>query len=117
MKTIKRELLKAIHPNSVRTITFEGKKVDEDTVRSTCLYLLLYAIFIVVIMFIVSFDKVNFSQAVNATFTTFANVGLCFDISNFADFSILSKIVLSIGMLLGRLEILPMMVLFSDLKK
>ena len=48
---------------------------------------------------------------------TFANVGLCFDISNFADFSILSKIVLSIGMLLGRLEILPMMVLFSDLKK
>lgn len=117
LKTIKRELLKAIHPNSVRTITFEGKKVDEDTVRSTCLYLLLYAIFIVVIMFIVSFDKVNFSQAVNATFTTFANVGLCFDISNFADFSILSKIVLSIGMLLGRLEILPMMVLFSDLKK
>lgn len=117
LKTIKRELLKAIHPNSVRTITFEGKKVDEDTVRSTCLYLLLYVIFIVVIMFIVSFDKVNFSQAVNATFTTFANVGLCFDISNFADFSILSKIVLSIGMLLGRLEILPMMVLFSDLKK
>ena len=117
LKTIKRELLKAIHPNSVRTITFEGKKVDEDTVRSTCLYLLLYAIFIVAIMFIVSFDKVNFSQAVNATFTTFANVGLCFDISNFADFSILSKLVLSIGMLLGRLEILPMMVLFSDLKK
>lgn len=117
LKTIKRELLKAIHPNSVRTITFEGKKVDEDTVRSTCLYLLLYAIFIVAIMFIVSFDKINFSQAVNATFTTFANVGLCFDISNFADFSILSKIVLSIGMLLGRLEILPMMVLFSDLKK
>ncbi len=117
LKTIKRELLKAIHPNSVRTITFEGKKVDEDTVRSTCLYLLLYVIFIIVIMFIVSFDKVNFSQAVNATFTTFANVGLCFDISNFADFSILSKIVLSIGMLLGRLEILPMMVLFSDLKK
>lgn len=117
LKTIKRELLKAIHPNSVRTITLEGKKVDEDTVRSTCLYLLLYAIFIVAIMFIVSFDKINFSQAVNATFTTFANVGLCFDISNFADFSILSKIVLSIGMLLGRLEILPMMVLFSDLKK
>ena len=117
LKTIKRELLKAIHPNSVRTITFEGKKVEEDTVRSTCLYLLLYVIFIVVIMFIISFDKVNFSQAVNATFTTFANVGLCFDISHFADFSVLSKIVLSIGMLLGRLEILPIMVLFSDLKK
>lgn len=117
LKTIKRELLKAIHPNSVRTITFEGKKVSEDTVRNTCLYLLLYAIFIVAIMFIVSFDKVSFSQAVNATFATFANVGLCFDIANFADFSILSKLVLSAGMLLGRLEIFPIMVLFSDLKK
>lgn len=117
LKTIKRELLKAIHPNSVRTITFEGKKVDEDTVRSTCLYLLLYTIFIVAIMFIVSFDKVSLSQTINAVITTFANAGLCFEISNFADFSNLSKFVLSVGMLLGRLEILPMMVLFSDLKK
>ena len=117
VKTIKRELLKAIHPNCVRSITFEGKKVEEDTVRSTCTYMLLYAIFIIVILFIVSFDKVTFSQAVNSVFTTFGNVGLCFDINNFADFSVVSKIVLSIGMLLGRLEILPMMVLFSDIRK
>lgn len=116
-KTIKREILKAIHPNSVRSITFEGKKVDEATVRSTCTYMLLYAIFIIVIIFIVSFDKVTFSGAVNAVFTTFGNVGLCFEISNFADFSLLSKLVLSIGMLLGRLEILPMIVLFSDIRK
>lgn len=117
LKTIKREILKAIHPNSVRVVTFENKKVEENTVRNTCLYLLLYAILMVSIMFIISFDKVNFSQAVNATFTTFANVGLCFDISNFADFSNLSKLVLSISMLLGRLEIFPIIVLFSDLKK
>lgn len=117
LKTIKRELLKAIHPNSVRTITFEGKKVEEDTVRSTCIYLLLYAIFIIGIMLIISFDKVNLSQTINAVFTTFTNAGLCFDISNFSEFSGLSKLVLSIGMLLGRLEIMPMMVLFSDLKR
>lgn len=116
-KTIKRELLKAIHPNSVRSITFEGKKVGEDTVRSTCIYMLLYAVFIIAILFIVSFDKVSFSGAINAVFTTFGNVGLCFEISNFADFSVISKLALSIGMLLGRLEILPMMVLFSDLRK
>ena len=116
-KTIKRELLKTIHPNCVRSITFEGKKVDEDTVRSTCIYMLLYALFIIGILFIVSFDNVSFSGAVNAVFTTFGNVGLCFEISNFADFSVLSKLVLSVGMLLGRLEILPMMVLFSDIRK
>lgn len=116
-KTIKRELLKSIHPNCVRSITFEGKKVDEDTVRSTCIYMLLYAVFIITIIFIISFDKISFSGSVNAVFSTFGNVGLCFEIANFADFSILSKLVLSLGMLLGRLEILPMMVLFSDIRK
>jgi len=116
-KTIKRELLKSIHPNCVRSITFEGKKVDEDTVRSTCIYMLLYAVFIITIIFIISFDKISFSGAVNAVFSTFGNAGLCFEIANFGDFSILSKLVLSLGMLLGRLEILPMMVLFSDIRK
>lgn len=116
-KTIKRELLSAIHPNSVRSITFEGKKIDEDTVRSTCIYMLMYAIFIIIIIFIVSFDKVSLSESINAVFATFGNVGLCFDISNFANFSILSKLVLSVGMLLGRLEIMPIVVLFSDLRK
>lgn len=116
-KTIKRELLSAIHPNSVRSITFEGKKIDEDTVRSTCIYMLMYVIFIIIIIFIVSFDKVSLSESINAVFATFGNVGLCFDISNFANFSILSKLVLSVGMLLGRLEIMPIVVLFSDLRK
>ncbi len=116
-KTIKRELLKAIHPNSVRSITFEGKKVDEDTVRSTCLYMLMYAVFLVVLIFIVSIDTESLNSAINAVFTTFGNVGLCFEVSSFADFGNFTKIVLAIGMLLGRLEILPMMVLFSDLKK
>lgn len=117
VKTIKRELLKTMHPNSIRTITFEGRKVDEDTVRSTCTFMLLYVALLFVIMFIVSMDKFSLDQTINAVFTTFANVGLCFDISNFAEFSVVSKIVLSIGMLLGRLEILPMMILFSDIRK
>ena len=116
-KTIKREILKTIHPNSVRSITFENKKVDEDTVRSTCNFMLLYTLFIVVTIFIVSFDKVTLFQTINAVFTAFGNVGLCFDIANFADFTVVSKLALSVAMLLGRLEILPMLVLFSGMKK
>ena len=117
IKSIKRDLLKAIHPNSVQTITFEGKKVDEEIIRSTRSFLFLYAFLIVIILFIISFDNVNFSQTVNAVFTTFGNVGLCFDINNFAFFSGFSKLVLSVGMLLGRLEIYPLIILFSNLKK
>lgn len=119
MKKIKRDLTKLIHPNMVKSIYFEGKKVEEETVESTTSFLLLYTLFIIVIMFIVSFDplKLTLSQTVNAVFTTFANVGLCFELNGFAAFSNLSKMVLSVGMLLGRLELYPVIVLFTNINK
>lgn len=117
IKSIKRDILKTFHPNSVRTITFEGKKVDEETVKSTKSYLLLYIGIIIILMFLISFDGFALDQTINAVFTTFANVGLCFDISNFAQFSNFSKFVLSIGMLFGRLEIFPIIVWASSLRR
>ena len=117
MKSIKRDILKIIHPNSVRSIKFEGNVIDENTIKSTNTFLFLYVIFIIVIMFIVSWNGYDFETTLNAVFTTFANVGLSFNISSFANFNVLSKITLSIGMLLGRLEIFPIIVLFSDLRK
>lgn len=116
-KAIKRDILKTFHPNSVQTIKFEGKVVEEDTVKNVQSFLFLYVILIISIMFIISFEGLTLEETINAVITTFANVGLCFDISNFASFSIISKIVLSIGMLLGRLEIFPLIVLFTNLKK
>ena len=81
--------------------------------------MLLYVVFLIIIMFIVSFDPLNLSlsEIVNASFTTYANVGLCFDIANFASFSNLTKSVLSIGMLLGRLELFPLIVLVTNINK
>ena len=119
VKKMKRDLDRLIHPNMVKDIKFEGKSLDETVVQSTTTFLLLYVALIIIIMFIVSFDPINLtlSQTINATFTTFANVGLCFDISNFGAFSAVSKIVLSIGMLLGRLEIFPIIVLFTNFNK
>ncbi len=116
-KSIKRGFIKIIYPNSVDTIKFEGKKVPEDTVRNNNKFLILYIILIVFIMFIVSFDGFSLETTINAVFTTFANVGLCFEISNFSLFSDLSKVLLSVGMLFGRLEIFPMLALFIDLRK
>lgn len=117
LKSIKRDILKTFHPNCVRTITFEGKKVDEDIVKSTRSFLLLYIGIIVILMFLVSFDGLTLDQTINAVFTTFGNVGLCFDISSFAIFSNFSKFILSIGMLFGRLEIFPIIVWASSLKR
>lgn len=116
-KTIKRDLLKVFHPNSVNIITLEGKKVEETTVNSTCTFLFIYIITMVILMFLVSFDQFSFEVIVNAVFSTFANVGLCFEFGNFSMFSDFSKVVLSIGMLFGRLEIFPLICLISNLRK
>jgi len=116
-KTIKRDLLKVFHPNSVNIITLEGKKVEETTVNSTCTFLFIYIISMVILMFLISFDKFSFEVIINAVFTTFANVGLCFEFSSFSMFSDFSKVVLSIGMLFGRLEIFPLIGLISNLRK
>ena len=116
-KVIKRDLKKLVHPNSVSTISFEGKKLSEETITSTTTFLLLYFVIIFFLMFIVSFDGFGLETTMNAVFTTFANVGLCFNISNFSDFSVISKVALSIGMLLGRLEIFPFLALVTDLHK
>lgn len=116
-KTIKRDILKTFHPNSVHTITFEGKKVEEDTVKSTCTFLFLYIGIILILMILISFDGLTLEQTINTVFTTFANVGLCFDISNFSFLSDFSKFVLSIGMLFGRLEIFPIIVWISSFRR
>ena len=116
-KTIKRDFVKIIHPNSVHVIKYDNKVVSEEAINSNNTFLFLYATFIVVIMFIVSLNGFNFDVTLNSVFSTFANTGLCFNIYNYADFSAISKIALSLGMLLGRLEIFPLIVLFSDLKK
>ena len=72
---------------------------------------------IVIIMVLVSFDGLTLSETANAVFTTFSNNGLCFEISNFSIFSDFSKIIISIGMLLGRLEIYPLIVIFTRYRK
>ena len=117
LKSIKRNLIKMVHPNSVHTVKFEGKNVSNEVIVNTNTFIFLYIVLIGVIIFIVAFDGFSLETTINAVFTTFANIGLCFNISNFSDFSILSKIILSFGMLCGRLEIFPLLALFTTGKK
>ena len=112
-KTVKRNIENIIYPSRVKMVSFEGKKLDEDIINNTGSFMYLYFMILFLIIFIVCFDGVDISTSINAAFTTFGNVGMCFDISNFAEFSNLSKFTLTVGMLLGRLEIFPLIVLFS----
>ena len=116
-KSIKRNLIKQVHPNAVQVVKFEGKKVSEETIENTNTFIFLYVALILLFILIISFNGYNIETTINAVFTTFANVGLCFNIQNFQEFSALSKATLCIAMLLGRLEIFPLVSLISDMRK
>jgi trk system potassium uptake protein TrkH len=113
IKSIARDILKIFKPNSVKTIKFEGKKVDEDTISSVRAFLFLYIIILLIVIFFVSYDGFDFETTINAAFTTFANNGIAFGISSFDGFSVIPKLAMTAGMLLGRLEIFPLIILFS----
>ena len=117
VKSIARDFIKTFKPNSVKIIKFEDKKVDQEIIASVRSFLFLYIILLLALIFIVSYDGYSLETTINAAFTTFANNGLAFGISSFADFTIFSKIFMTFGMLLGRLEIYPLLILFSRLRK
>ncbi len=116
-KVIKTELQRMIHPRSVKVSRFEGKTVDRTTMSSVSSYLAIYTMFYCVIVFVVAFNGFNIETTVSAVSACFNNIGPAFGIAgpagSYADFSVLSKIVLSLAMLFGRLEIYPIILTLS----
>ena len=124
---IKRDFKKALHPRTASVVKFEGKRVDESTINSTGTYIGVYVFIIIAVMLLLSFDpwcnviaaegtynvfETNFS----ATLTCINNVGpglaAVGPTQSFASYSMFSKIVLTFTMLLGRLEIYPLLLTF-----
>ncbi|MBE6729370.1 MAG: TrkH family potassium uptake protein [Ruminococcaceae bacterium] len=116
-KTIKKECHRLIHPRSVKAISFEDKALDNNTRHGVTAYLALYSVCILAVFLLLSFDKLSFESNFSAAVSCFNNIGPGFDAvgpaSNFALYSNFSKIVLSFAMLLGRLEIYPLLLTFS----
>lgn len=115
-KSIANEIRVLIRPSTVRVISVDGKRVDRDTCRAVSSYMLTYAFLTVLSILLVSLDNFDGTTTVTAVFATFNNIGpglgLVGPTGNFGAFSTLSKIVLSLDMLFGRLELYPMLVLF-----
>ena len=116
-KGMKRELNRLLHPRSVKALRHEGKKLDEMTLSSAASYLTIYAACMLVILILLSFDKFDMETNITATIASFNNIGPGFGAvgpaSSYADFSGFSKIVLCAAMLMGRLEIFPLLLCFS----
>ena len=117
LKMIRRELNRMLHPRSVSVVKFEGKQVDEATLNSVSIYFVLYIICFCVIFFVLCFEPFDFATNFSATAACFNNVGPGFGAvgpaASYQGYSALSKTVLSIAMLLGRLEIFPLLLAFS----
>ncbi|MBQ3548230.1 MAG: TrkH family potassium uptake protein [Clostridia bacterium] len=116
-KRVKSSVKHMIHPRSTEAVRFEGKKVDNDTLMGVLVYFAVYFICFTLILFVVLFEPFDFETSISAVAACFNNVGpglsLVGPMGNYGVFSYISKIVLSVAMLLGRLEIFPMLILFS----
>ncbi len=117
LKMIRREVKRIVHPRSVNLIKLDGYRIEEDAVRSVSGFIIVYILILLGSFLLISLNDFDFITNMTAVVTCLSNVGpglemagptedLCF-------FSPLSKIVLCMDMLLGRLEIFPIIMLFA----
>ena len=113
-QSIRREMQHVLHPRSTRVVRFENKKVDEAVINSCNTYFTLYIVCIAVIFLLICWEPFGLTTNLSAAITCFNNVGPGFGIispsGNYSAFSPFSKLVLSGAMLLGRLEIYPLLI-------
>ncbi len=117
MKSLRRNIHKVIRPNKVELVRVNHKATDESVVDNANAYLCAYMVIIVVSFLLLSLDGFSVATNLSATLACFNNIGPGIDlvgpVGNYAMFSPLSKIVLILDMLAGRLEIFPLLILFS----
>jgi trk system potassium uptake protein TrkH len=105
-----------IHPKQVKKVSVDGRPVESSTVRSVCVYLICYVIVFIFSYVIISLENANFETGFSSVMTCINNIGPGLagvgPYSNFAWLSDASKLVLSFDMLAGRLELIPMLLLF-----
>ena len=113
MKSIRRTIRKALHPRRVQPVYMDGRAVSEEVCDNVNAYLAIYCVSFAVI----SVDGFSIGTNFSAVASCFNNIGPGFELvgatQNFSIYSDLSKIILSLDMLLGRLEIFPLLLLLS----
>lgn len=116
VKSALHSLKKNASPRSVFSVKADGQRVSSEALSAILLYFAVYMIFAGVSILIVSLDNKDFATTVTSVMATLNNIGpgigAIGPTGNFAGFSILSKLVLSVNMLVGRLELYPILVLF-----
>lgn len=117
IKSIIREVRHTIHPSSVSKIKIGGKSVEDDVVDNTLIFFFTYILVLFVSAMIISLDNFDFMTTFSAALASVSNTGSGFGLigplGSFSQFSNLSKLTMTISMIIGRLEVLPVITLIS----
>jgi trk system potassium uptake protein len=117
LKSAKRDLLKIIHPRAVYSVRYGEKSVDEKILSEVTVFFFMFITLFCLAVLVVSIEGKDIVTTLTAVATTIGNVGPGLEIvgpmGNFSSFTDLSKIVLSFCMIIGRLEIYPILLLAS----
>lgn len=116
-KTMRKDLKYRLHPKTVSTVRYEGKTLDKATVLGVGSYFILYSVLFLLVFFILSFGPFSIETNLSAAASCFNNVGpglgAVGPALSYASYSWFSKLLLSVAMLFGRLELYPMLFLFT----
>ena len=114
-KSLKRELKRLAHPHHVSVLKVDGQAVEERVVSSAGAFIAAYLLVLLAGALVVSWDNYGFQESFAASLTCISNVGpglgILGPMENFSILSPLSKLVLSLEMLMGRLELMPLLAL------
>lgn len=117
LKSLVRNVRQMVNPQRIQTVRINGHTVEEKVLDNTNAFLAAYACILVVSCLVVSINGFSIETNLSAVLACFNNIGPGLDLvgpaGNFSMFSGLSKLVLIIDMLAGRLEIFPILILFS----
>ena len=117
MKSIKYSVKQIIHPNGYYSVRMDDKKIEDKTVSSVLSYFFVYIVVFTLSILLIALDGFDFTTTVTSVITALNNIGpglgLVGPTGNFSAFSDFSKVVFSILMIIGRLEIYPILLLLT----
>ncbi|MBO5105131.1 MAG: TrkH family potassium uptake protein [Ruminococcus sp.] len=119
-KTGIKELKYIVNPRAVATVKMDGKPVENDVVRGVSSYFILFMLILAFSLLLITLDKYSIEESASAVITCMNNIGFGVGrfgtAGNFGGLTSFSKIVLCFDMLIGRLEIYPLIMLFASKK-
>jgi trk system potassium uptake protein TrkH len=117
IKGLRRSVRQIIHPGRVEVVRVNGRTMDEKVLENTNAYVAAYILIVIISCLFIAVDGFSVTTNLTAVLACFNNIGPGLEMvgptGNYGAFSIFSKLVLILDMLAGRLEIFPILILFS----